>query len=778
MKKIISLLLCILMLSGVLAMPVSALSYYVSYYEEAIYAGGVVDLYAYPSVGDPEDYTYQWQYDAGFGDGHWYDIEENSNYSGTKTNHLRMYTSIGNYDSWEKIPFQCVVTASDGTVRHTDNIYMYIYPTDKLIPNMKNWGYGLYTPSITNAADLYTKDDVNYTASTCAGTNLKIFCGSKPVDDKPILRKSEVALTTEIHITENGKTTVSGNSTSYIPYMVGKTQVQIKEKLTIGGADLGYFDTKTIDITVAKPQVISTGTAKSDCSLLRYTYNESQKLASISKGTSLEIVGEEGSYYQVYYNGYVGYVGKTLLSSNAIAAGKLITNVDVTIAKPVAGQTPAGTCTIATSGCELYKTDPITWTDASGKLLKATDKFQEGQKYTVSIWVAAKSGYEFQTDAYGKPKLTGAINGDLPPFINKAYEQDPKEVIELTYTFAGAQKAPEATEPPKTTTPTEPAHTHTVSDWRTTGAYHYTVCTSCGEFLEQEDHKGGTATCSAKGKCSVCGYEYIEENENHTPDTSKWIPRGEMYHFHACKFCGAHCDTEDHRWSPTYLYQDTTGHAWICADCKAHSQVEKHNPGPAATETTPQTCKDCDYIIEPAKNHTHKLTKVPMVEPTCAQEGRIAYYSCDGCSKLFEDKDGKKEIPDTRDLRLPAIAHSSGEIWEYDETFHWRSCSACSEILIETQMYHEMENGVCLTCGYKAGVKPSAATEAATEATTHVKTEESITPATSDPQEALPSQEKPKATIGPLAAVLIGVVCFFAAITTTVMILKKRGKKI
>ena len=208
MKKIISLLLCILILYGILVIPVSALSYYVSYYEEAIYAGGVVDLYAYPSVGDTEDYSYQWQYDAGIGDGHWYDVEENGSYAGTKTNHLRLYTSTGNYDGWEEIPFQCVVTASDGTVRRTDNIYMYIYPTDKLIPNMKNWGYGLYTPSITNATDLYTKDDVNYTASTCAGTNLKIICGSKPVDDKPILRKSEVALTTEIHITENGKTTV------------------------------------------------------------------------------------------------------------------------------------------------------------------------------------------------------------------------------------------------------------------------------------------------------------------------------------------------------------------------------------------------------------------------------------------------------------------------------------------------------------------------------------------------------------------------------------------
>ena len=702
MKKIISLLLCILMLSGILVIPVSALSYYVSYYEEAIYAGGVVDLYAYPSVGDTEDYSYQWQYDAGIGDGHWYDVEDNGSYAGSQTNHLRLYTSTGNYDGWEAIPFQCVVTAPDGTVRRTDNIYMNIYPTDKLIPNMKNWGYGLYTPSITNATDLYTKDDVNYTASTCAGTNLTIICGSKPVDDKPILRKSEVALTTEIHITENGKTTVSGNYTSYIPYTVGKTQVQIKEKLTIGGHDLGYFDAKTIDITVAKPQVIGTGTAKSDCSLLRYTYNESQKLTSIPKGTSLEIVGEEGGYYQVYYNGYVGYVGKTLLNFGATATGKLITNVDVTIPKPVAGQTPAGTCTIHTTGCELYKTDPVTWTDASGKFMKSTDKFQEGQKYTVSIWVAAKSGYEFQTDAYGKPKLTGAINGDLPPFINKAYEQDPKEVIELTYTFAGAQKAPETTEPPQPTPPTEPAHTHTPSGWRTTGAYHYKACTTCGDFLEQEDHKGGIATCSAKGKCTVCGYAYIEENENHNPDTSKWTACGNLYHAHLCKACGAHCDPQDHA------------------------------AGPAGTPDAAVVCKDCGYIITPAKNHTHNLTKVAKKDATCIDPGNTEYYICDGCSDLFADNEGKTKITDTV---IAPLGHKVSENWNFDETNHWRICTVCNTVLTETQMGHEITGEKCTTCSYD---NTTPVTDPGKEPGTEPESTNSA------PSEAIPAETQPQ----------------------------------
>ena len=861
MKKTLCFILIILMLSSIFGMPVSALDYYVSHYEENIYAGGIVDLYAYPNVGNPEDYTYQWQYDAGFGgNSSWYDIAENSSYSGCKTNHLQIHTSIGTYDGWDSIPFRCVVTSSDGTVRKSNNITVEIYPTEKLIPNMKNWGYGMWDPNMTNVTDLTTSDEENYTASAFAGAKLQMWCGSKSIDDKPILRKSEVDIKTEIHITENGKTTVTGNNTSYIPYTVGNLKVEFKQKVTIGGYDLGYFDVNTVNITIAQPTTRMTAQTKSDCSLLRYTYNESQKLASIPKGTTLNIVGEDGSYYQVYYSGYVGYVGKSLVSSTTDATGKLISEVDVTVSKPVAGQNPSDTCTVETAACELYHIDPVTWTDESGKIVKSTDKFQEGKRYTVSIWLSAKSGYIFQTDAAGNPKLTGAINGDLPPYINKAYEQDPKQVIELRYTFAPTQKAPETTEPAHVHTPSdwrttgvyhykactscgefldqedhrwsptylyqdatghawvcadckvnstieahnpgpaatettpqtcldcgyvitpENGHSHTPSEWRTTGIYHYTVCTTCGEFLDQEDHKGGIASCSAKGKCSVCGYEYIEENEDHTPDTSKWIARADMYHYHACKNCGAHCEIEDHRWSPTYLYQDAIGHAWICADCKVTSKIEVHNPGPAATQTTPQTCKDCGYIIEPAKNHQHDLTKVPQVPATCLEEGNIEYYTCSGCSDRFTDATGENLIPTGMSVAVGALGHSASDEWSYDEQHHWRICSLCNSVLEETRMNHEEEEGKCAICGY--GFKSSetekapSATESATEntvtETTNATGSETETAATETTQDELDLTKPEKSGVGWGGAILICAATFGAAVTATVIVLKKR----
>lgn len=461
-----------------------------------------------------------------------------------------------------------------------------------------------------------------------------------------------------------------------------------------------------------------------------------------------------------------------------VSTNRLITNIDVTIPTPVAGQTPAGTCTIVTTGCELYKIDPVTWTDSSGEFLKSTDKFQEGERYTVSIWVAAKSGYEFQTDASGNPKLTGSINGDLPPYINKAYEQDPAQVIELTYTFGNTQKAPETTESPKPTTPTETVHTHTPSQWRTTGAYHYTACTTCGDFLEQEDHTGGIANCTTNGKCSVCGYEYIEKNESHTPDTAQWIARGDMYHYHKCTRCGAHCDIEDHRWSPTYLYQDATGHAWICADCKALSTVEKHNPGPAATETSAQTCKNCGYIIEAAKKHKHDLSRVPQVPATCTEEGNIEYYFCTGCNDCFTDAGAKNKIPETMSVMVGALGHVASEKWNYDTQYHWRTCSVCAVVLEETRMFHEAENEKCVTCGYEMisnqiNTESSGMEETQSDLAGNAAAEIGSSQSTEEDHEPL---KREKSGISWGSAILIGVFTFGAAVTATVIVLKMRKK--
>ena len=41
----------------------------------------------------------------------------------------------------------------------------------------------------------------------------------------------------------------------------------------------------------------------------------------------------------------------------------------------------------------------------------------------------------------------------------------------------------------------------------------------------------------------------------------------------------------------------------------------------------------------------------------------------------------------------------TAEEWEWDDSFHWRSCTVCGERLDETKMSHEFEQDRCTSCG-------------------------------------------------------------------------------
>lgn len=334
----------------------------------------------------------------------------------------------------------------------------------------------------------------------------------------------------------------------------------------------------------------------------------------------------------------------TLTAVNLYINRVTITDLDA----PKAGNTPDFSATLQENTCNIYTTSVssgIAWYDHDRQAyLSETDRFQSGHQYSVGVYVQAKPGYEFPQNAL----IT--INGGACTI-----GQNDGQMLKAVLKYPALEEA----------------HTHTPSAWRTTGAYHYKACTTCGEFLEQEDHKGGKATCAEKGKCTVCGYEYIDVNEIHTPDTSKWSIRGNMYHYHACKLCGAHCD------------------------------IGAHEPGAAGTPDAEVVCKDCGYIITPAKTHKHELTKVPKRDATCTEPGNVEYYTCNGCSDFFTDSDGKNKIIDTI---IAPMGHKISDDWKYDKYNHWRTCTVCNELLAETQTAHQTENGKCTTCNYDGTV--------------------------------------------------------------------------
>lgn len=409
---------------------------------------------------------------------------------------------------------------------------------------------------------------------------------------------------------------------------------------------------------------------------------------------------------------------------------------------PKAGNTPDYEVTYAAPQCNhIDYARVLGWYDvATGDKLYSNDTFQTGKKYRVEIELTAAYLYKFARDANDKMAYAPYITGHSVDSYSFGYDSyRGSETITVVKTFATESVA----------------CTHTPSAWRTTGAYHYKACTTCGDFLEQEDHYGGTATCSKKGKCTVCGYEYIEENENHTPDTSKWVARAEMYHYHPCALCGAHCDIEEHRWSPRQHSVGAQGHAYQCADCAGYDTVSPHTPGPEATDTEPQTCTDCGHIITPAKNHKHQITAVDANAPTCTRDGNIAYYMCTDCGAFFADKDGKVPLADS--ILLPAPGHTTADGWKYDKDSHWQICTTCKEVISGTKASHQDADGVCPVCSYTLGAEIPEETQA-TQPTQPEKTDND------------PGNEP----IDWWILVLIGLVCFGAAVTVVVILSKKK----
>ena len=173
------------------------------------------------------------------------------------------------------------------------------------------------------------------------------------------------------------------------------------------------------------------------------------------------------------------------------------------------------------------------------------------------------------------------------------------------------------------------------------------------------------SNCTEKGwdaykKCDLCGKLF---DMNNTPLAE--IPYRDL--------------NDDHDFDTTaWGYKEADGHAHVCSRNPAHHDtVVPHTAGPAATETTPQTCTECGFVMKPATGHIHHLTKVDKEDATCTVDGNKEYYECT-CGKFFEDAAAATEITDHSSVVLPKTGHSY-TVQNSDEA-HKRSTAAdCRE---------------------------------------------------------------------------------------------------
>ena len=197
-----------------------------------------------------------------------------------------------------------------------------------------------------------------------------------------------------------------------------------------------------------------------------------------------------------------------------------------------------------------------------------------------------------------------------------------------------------------------------------------------------------TATCTVQVSCAHGSFNPVPAQDSNCTENG-WDA------YKKCDLCGKLFDmndnpldgipyrdtNDDHDFiTDTWGYSDADGHAHVCSRNAAHHDaVVPHTAGPAATETTPQTCTECGYVIQAATGHVHagNLTKMNRQEATCTVDGNKEYYECT-CGKFFEDATANAEITDHNSVVLPKTGHSY-TVKNSDEA-HRRSVAAdCRE---------------------------------------------------------------------------------------------------
>ena len=164
---------------------------------------------------------------------------------------------------------------------------------------------------------------------------------------------------------------------------------------------------------------------------------------------------------------------------------------------------------------------------------------------------------------------------------------------------------------------------HAWGEWSSAGnGTHTRSCTNYCREVDTANCTGGTATCSAKAVCEVCGGEYGEKDSNnhdleqHEAKAPTCTEKG----WDAYETC-SRCDYT------TYTELPALNHDLVQHEAKA----------PTCTEigwNAYKTCSRCDYTTRkelPALNHDYQAV---TVEPTCEADG-YTIFTCSRCKDSY-----------------------------------------------------------------------------------------------------------------------------------------------
>jgi len=244
-----------------------------------------------------------------------------------------------------------------------------------------------------------------------------------------------------------------------------------------------------------------------------------------------------------------------------------------------------------------------------------------------------------------------------------------------------------------------PSNHTALSDWASDETHHWKTCNDCGAIIEEAAHSGGTATCTAKKKCEICNQSYGEPSPSNHTHLSDW-KFDETDHWKTCNDCGAIIEKAAHIGGTATCTAkkkcEVCGEPYGELDTNIHTALS----GWTSDETGHwKTCNDCDAIIEKA---THTYSEWQITQKATAAEVGAKCRECSVCH--YKETAAIPPVPCTHE----------GSTWEPadDGVHHVKKCTDCgAEPVTEKHNFAYRDNGdnshsmTCDVCG-EARIEP------------------------------------------------------------------------
>ena len=139
--------------------------------------------------------------------------------------------------------------------------------------------------------------------------------------------------------------------------------------------------------------------------------------------------------------------------------------------------------------------------------------------------------------------------------------------------------------------------------------------------------------------------------------------------------------------------KDETGHWHKCIRCDEIDEVQAHTPDrDAPTETEPQLCTVCGYVMAPATGH---ITHTPSAD--WSYDENQHWHKCTGCEEKLDVANHSGGTATCTEQAICEVcgqpygalsAHSYTE-WKFDNTQHWKVCADCGAEEPESRTGHD-----------------------------------------------------------------------------------------